>query len=161
MHIETAAQEVMCGNQEGVWSVVTDLTRFPSFFDGFLVIPAVQKIEVLYEEPVPGGMRKVHNSDGSVLDEELLVFTAPVEHRYRLCGGFTFPFSWMIHGAQGTWTFSQVSDTHTSVSWTYRFHIRSRILAPLTYVVVKLFFTRAMSLCLTSMAKACEQELTT
>ena len=161
MHIETAAQEVMWGSQESVWSVVTDLTRFPSFFDGFLVIPSVEKIDVLYEEPVVGGMRKVHNSDGSVLDEELLVFTAPVEHRYRLCGGFTIPFSWMIHGANATWICSKVSDTQTSVLWTYRFHIRSRILAPLTYVVVKLFFARAMLLCLKSMAKACEQELTT
>lgn len=161
MHIETAAQEVMCGSQESVWAVVTDLTRFPSFFDGFLVIPSVEKIDVLYEEPVAGGMRKVHNSDGSVLEEEILVFAAPVEHRYRLCGGFTIPFSWMIHGAQATWICSKVSDTQTSVSWTYRFHIRSRILAPLTYVVVKLFFTRAMSLCLKSMAKVCEQELTT
>ena len=70
MHIETAAQEVMCGSQESVWSVVTDLTRFPSFFDGFLVIPAVQKIEVLYEEPIAGGMRKVHNRWGV---EELLL----------------------------------------------------------------------------------------
>ena len=161
MYIETVAQENMCGTQESVWSVVTDLTRFPSFFDGFMVIPSVKQIEVLYEEPIPGGKRKVYNSDGSILEEELLVFTSPVEHQYRLYGGFTFPFSWMIHEAYGTWSFSKLSDTQTSVAWTYRFHVRSRLLAPLTYLVVKLFFTKAMSLCLKSMARTCAQEFTT
>ena len=161
MHIETVAQENMCGNQESVWSVVTDLTRFPSFFDGFVVIPSVERIDVLYDEPISGGKRKVHNSDGSILEEELLDFTPHSEHRYRLCGGFTFPFSWMIHGAEATWICSKVSDTQTNVVWTYRFHVRSRLLSPLTYIVVKLFFAKAMSLCLQSMAKACSQEFTT
>ena len=160
MHVETVAQEKMRGSQESVWSLVTDLDRFPSFFDGFVVIPSVERIEVLYEEPLPGGQRRVHNSDGSVLDEELLVFTPNSEQQYRLCGGFTFPFSWMIYGAEATWLCSRVSDTETNVSWSYRFQVRSRILFPLTYVVVKLFFTRAMSLCLKSMAKACEKQFT-
>ena len=161
MHIQTVAQENMCGSQESVWAVITDFARFPSFFNGFVVIPSVERVEVLYEEPVAGGKRLVHNSDGSVLEEELLVFTPSSEHRYRLFGGFTFPFSWMIHEAQATWSCSKVSDTQTRVSWTYRFHVRSLLLAPLTYVVVKLFFTRAMSLCLQSMSKACAQEFTT
>ena len=154
MKIETVAQEKMCGSQENVWSVITDFARFPSFFNGFLVIPSVERVEVLYEEPIPGGKRRIHNSDGSVLEEELLVFTPNSEHRYRLYGGFTFPFSWMIHGAEATWMCSRISDTESNVSWTYQFHVRSKFLAPLTYIVVKVFFTRAMSLCLRAMAKA-------
>ena len=161
MHIETVAQEVMCGSQESVWSVVTDLTRFPSFFDGFLIIPSVEKIEVLYQEPIRGGVRRVHNSDGSILEEELLVFTPCSEHGYRLCRGFSFPFSWMIYDAEATWFFTTISETKTKVCWTYRFRILSRLLSPLTYLVVKVFFSRAMNRCLKSMANECSRLSTT
>ena len=161
MYFEVSVQKNMQGNQEEVWSLVTDLERFPSFFNGFVVIPSVERIEVLYKEPFLGGQRRVHNSDGSVIEEEIISFTPHSEQQYRLCGGFSVPFSWMIYGAEATWLCTVISETETNVSWKYRFHVRSLLLAPLTFIVVKLFFVRAMWLCVQSMAKACTEQFTT
>ena len=151
----------MHGSAESVWSVITDLKRFPSFFDGFFLIPGVERIEVLYDEPTPGVKRMIHNSDGSVIEEELILLSPHREHRYRLCSGFTIPFSWMIHGAEANWICTEDQENSIDVAWTYRFHVRSMFLAPLTYIVIKLFFSRAMQRCLDAMAQACTTEFTT
>ena len=161
MDIDVTAHACMHGTRESVWSVVSDLKRFPSFFDGFFLIPGVNQVDVLYDEPIPGGKRKIHNSDGSILEEELIVLTPYREHRYRLCSGFTVPFSWMIHGAEATWLCVPHEGKGIDVSWNYRFHVRSVILAPLTYIVITLLFSRAMQRCLDAMSVAVTEESTT
>jgi hypothetical protein len=148
----------MPGTIESVWTVATDSERFPSFFDGFAIIPSVDRVEPLYETPKVGKKRRIHNSDGSVLEEEIVVFSPSQEHRYRLISGFTFPFSWMVHGAEGVWTFQACTEGGVNVEWRYTFHVRALLLSPLTYLVAHLFFYRAMLRCMEKMAMVTAQD---
>ena len=159
MKIQTTACVVMPGSTESGWTVATDSKRFSSFFDGFVIIPSVDRIEPLYEIPKAGEMRRIHNSDGSVLDEEIIAFSPSKEHRYRLVAGFTFPFSWMVHGAEGVWRFYPRTEGGVDVEWAYTFHVRSLVLSPLTYLVTHLFFYRAMLRCMEKMAMATAEEV--
>jgi len=155
VNISTAVSQIFDASLATAWEVAIDSSQFPSFFDGFVLIPAVEKIELFYENPKVGGKRKVHNSDGSILDEEILVFSPQAEHSYQL-SGFRFPFSWMVATASGSWVFEQREDK-TLVSWTYRFTTASWLLAPITYLVVHIFFRTAMARCLKKMADYCQE----
>ena len=149
LHIHTKRH--FNGALQEVWDLVTDMERFPSFFGGFGPIPAVTQVEVLYDTPKKGEKRKVHSADGGIITEEIVDFSPPKEHRYRLIGGFAPPFSWMVFDAEGVWRLSE-GDDGTWVVWDYSFGIRSWLLIWLTAPLVWIFFRGAMKKCLDKMA---------
>ena len=142
----------MHGALQEVWELVTDMERFPSFFGGFGPIPGVTQIEVLYDVPQKGEQRKVYSTDGGIVTEEIVTYSPPKEHRYRLIEGFAPPFSWMVRDAEGVWRLSEENEG-TLVVWDYSFGIRSWLLIWLTAPLVWIFFRGAMQRCLDNMAQ--------
>ena len=158
MNIRTSAHCRFEGSPQEVWDIITDMERFPHFFDGYGLIPAVVRIELQYENPAIGERRLVHSSDGGIVTEEILAFVPQVEHRYRLIDGFAPPFSWMVSSAEGTWRIEDREDG-VHVTWDYLFVVRSLLLVWLTAPVVWVFFRGAMQRCLDKMAKECSSSV--
>ena len=151
MNISTQVSVNISETVEKVFDLATNMSRFPDFFKGSGPVPAVQQVTWQSgASPVPGAKRNVHNSDGSVIVEELIQLTRPEKHSYRLISGFKPPFSWMVRAARGDWTFASIGDG-THVDWHYEFELTSPLAWPVTAVIVKLFFRRAMQDCLNAM----------
>lgn len=151
MHVQTAARVLVAAPLEKVYALATDLENFHKYFKGSGPIPAVRR--VVWREnlqPVPGAIRDVHNSDGSIIVEELLALVPLQRHRYRLVSGFKPPFSWWIDHAEGDWHFSR-SGEEAGITWDYRFVLRSPLAWPVVSPIVHLFFRRAMQACLLAM----------
>lgn len=152
MQVTTRAAVSVAAPIERVFALATDIENFHRYFSGCGPIPAVNKV-VWHPgaRPLPGHQRDVHNSDGSVLVEELLELTPNTRHRYRLLGGFKPPFSWMVAHADGDWHFEREA-AGTRVTWDYAFVLRSPLALPVVGPVVRIFFQRAMQGCLDAMA---------
>jgi hypothetical protein len=146
MQVSTRASVMAAAPVEQAFELATDSPNFPQYFKGCGPIPAVLKVEWQ-----AGALRNVHNSDGSVIVEQLLELTAPERHRYRLLSGFKPPFSWLVAFAEGDWRFTPV-DGGTRIDWHYRFELRSPLAWPVVFPIVRLFFGRAMQDCLDAMA---------
>jgi hypothetical protein len=154
MKVETRASVTVPVAREQAFALATDMANFHRYFKGSGPIPSVRKV-VWHPgaQPVPGAKRDVHNSDGSVIVEELLELTVPARHRYRLVSGFKPPFSWLVEFAEGDWRFTPET-TGTRIDWHYVFQLRSPLALPVALPIVKIFFRRAMQDCLESMRKA-------
>lgn len=154
MQVETQASVTVSATAAKAFALATDMPNFPRYFKGSGPIPAVLKVQWHPgAQPLPGGRRDVHNSDGSILVEELLELTAPKRHRYRLVSGFKPPFSLMVAYAEGDWRFVP-EGTGTRIDWHYAFHLRSPLALPVVTPIVKIFFHRAMQDCLDAMRDA-------
>jgi hypothetical protein len=151
MLVKTRASVTVPAAAEQAFGLATDLSNFHHYFKGSGPIPAVLKVQWHPgAQPVPGARRDVHNSDGSVIVEELLELTMPVRHHYRLLSGFKAPFSWMVEYAEGDWHFTRQGGG-TQIVWDYSFQLRSLLAWPVVFPIVRIFFTRAMQDCLESM----------
>lgn len=136
-----------------VFAAATDVANLPRTFVGAGPIPAVREAELITPGPLrSGSVRRIKNSDGSVIDEQVLALEAPSRHDYRLPGGFSFPFSLLVREAESRWRFSEAEGGGTTVDWTYRFTLTTPLVAPLVLPLIKVFFARAMRNCLTRLA---------
>jgi hypothetical protein len=158
MQIETRASVTVPVGAARAFALATDLENFHRYFRGSGPIPAVTRVAWHPgARPVPGARRDVHNSDGSVILEELQELDPPRRHRYRLLGGFKPPFSWLVEYAEGDWHFTP-QGTGTRIDWDYAFVLRTPLALPVVAPVVKLFFRRAMQDCLDAMRAALVSE---
>jgi uncharacterized protein YndB with AHSA1/START domain len=138
---------------ETVFEAAVDAQRLPRTFVGAGPIPAVRHAELITPGPLrAGSVRRIQNSDGSVIDEQIVSLEIPSRHQYRLPGGFAFPFNLLVREAESTWLFAP-AEGGTRVDWTYRFTLTTPLVAPLVLPIVKLFFARAMTLCLTRLGE--------
>jgi hypothetical protein len=107
---------------------------------GWGPVPATNEVELLGPVAV-GGFRRIHNADGSVLDEEILVHDPPRTHAYRLSGGFRGLAKLLVTEGRGEWTFTPIGPNHqTEVRWTYAFTLRSPLAWPLGILMVRVVF---------------------
>lgn len=151
MQVQTRAAVSVSAPRERAFVLATDLGNFHRYFKGSGPIPAVLK--VVWRpgtHPVSGAIRDVHNSDGSVIAEELLELSPPERHRYRLTGGFKPPFSLLVDFAEGDWRFAR-ENGGTRIVWTYVFVLRSPLALLVVAPIVHIFFRRAMQNCLNAM----------
>lgn len=153
MQLHTQATVTATITPAQAYALATDAASFSRYFKGCGPVPAVLKVEW---EPGPQGVigarRRVYNSDGSVIVEEVLELSASHRHRYRLISGFKPPFSWMVKWAEGDWRFTPEAKG-TRIDWHYHFELRSAVVSPLVLPIVQIFFRRAMQDCLTAMVE--------
>ena len=154
MRLKTSAEIDCSASVEDMWALATDNKRFPDFFKGFVLIPAVMQVEVLGEgETRVGTKRKIHNKDGSVITEVVDVFEPHRVRQYRLIDGFTPPFSWLVRLGTGRWEFHK-KESGCRVVWHYEFELTSFLVAWIVGPILWLFFKRAMQDCLDRMRDA-------
>lgn len=143
---------------ELVFDWATDPAKMPQFFRGYKGIPGIKKVEIEGREIQAGTLRKVYNTDNSVIDEEIIDFTRPHQHSYRLISGFKPPFSWLVTTGGGTWTFSN-SDQGTIVDWQFYFQLRSIVAYPIMTKLILPQFQKAQQLCLLQIKQMIESNI--
>ncbi len=153
MQIQVMAQAVVSSAPEETFSFVTDMDRFPDFFPGNLLIPSVTRVEVQGELPQKvGTLRTVTTADGTQVTERVDVFDPPREHTYTL-SGFRPPNSFLFRGAQGRWLLS-AEGSGTRIEWHYSYELSTPLVYPLVWLVIGIFWRRAMQDCLQRMQTA-------
>ncbi len=148
MELHTQAQTRVPLPREVVFDYATDVTRLPQAFRGAGPIPAIEKAHILGDgRMIQGAVRRIQNSDGSVIDEQIVTHTRPEQHTYRLPGGFKFPFNLLVREAEGDWVFAD-QDGGTSIVWRYRFRLTSPLAWVLAAPIIHVWFRQAMQRCL-------------
>ena len=108
---------------ERVFDFITSPDAVAKTFRGHGPIPAATKSELVDGAMRVGAIRRITNSDGSVIDEEILELERPRLQRYRLLGGFRGAAKLAIRCASGRWLLEPTA-TGTRITWTFTFDIR-------------------------------------
>lgn len=147
MLVKTNALVDIAASPEVVFDFVTSLSNLPKVFRGFGQIPAIIKAEMADGgEMCEGGVRRIENSDGSVIDEEMITFKKPERQTYRLVRGFKFPISLLIESG-GDWQFT-ATPKGTRIDWEFYFMLTSPVFYPVGLLLVQVFMQKAMQQCL-------------
>lgn len=149
MQIECHAEKIFRSDAQAAFDLIVDSQRFPGTFVGYGLIPSIRAI--VLETPLAiGSIRRIHNSDGSVLTEHITVLDAPTRHAYVL-SGFRAPFAWLVNKGEADWLVS-AADSGCNVRWSYTFTLTSGWIYPLATLLLRVFMQRAMQRCLDNMA---------
>jgi hypothetical protein len=151
MLVSCHAERSLPCRPEVAFAMATDADRFPGFFTGFGLIPAVRGVR-LHGPLAVGSTRSVHNADGAVLLETITAHDPPVRHAYTLTG-FRPPFSWLVSHGLANWSVAG-HEYGSRVCWDYEFTLTRRWLWLLALPLIKLFMARAMHRCLKNMARS-------
>jgi uncharacterized protein YndB with AHSA1/START domain len=144
MFLRAFATLVIPRPPEQVFDFVTAPDAVARTFHGHGPIPGAVRSELIGEQSMRvGSIRRVHNSDGSIVDEEILELERPRAQAYRLVSGLRPPLSWLVRTAAGRWTFTAVP-SGTRVDWTFDFVLRSPLLWPFV-LPLRSPFQKAMS----------------
>ena len=148
MQVHSQASITINAPREDVFAFTNDVTKFPQTFSGFGPIPGMERVENLNsEETRKGTVRHIHNKDGSVIEERLIEHAPPDTMAYEIASGLQPPFSWLVRGAGGRWTFTDRGEA-TEVNWKFRFDLTTPLVFPIAYVVGSVLFREAQRRCL-------------
>ncbi len=116
---------------EEVFDFSVACETFPRVLRPLGPIAGVAKAEMI-DAPAPrtGARRRIQMTDGSAIEEELVAFDRPTRHRYRWLNRPAPPFSWLVRGGEGDWTFAP-SRGGTSIVWVYSFDLTTPLAYPL------------------------------
>lgn len=156
MSVRARADIVVHRSPEDVFDVVTAPDAVGKTFVGHGPVPAAQRSEVLGDGVMRvGATRRVHNADGSVVDEEIVELERPHTQAYRLVSGLRPPFTWLVSEAGGRWRIEPAGEG-TRVRWVFSFQPRSWLTKPLVQLLIQPAFRRAMEKCLANTKRLLE-----
>jgi uncharacterized protein YndB with AHSA1/START domain len=144
MDVKAQAVVVVPRPPAAVFRFCVDPTTMAQVFKGAGPIPAIT--QVTGPAPAVGVIRKIHQADGSVLEEEVLELDPPRRHAYRIVRGIKAPFSLLVRWGDGAWTFTPESEG-TRIQWDYGFRLTSPLVWPVARPLM-IFMRRAMQGCL-------------
>ena len=157
MAVTTEVAETIDAPPEVVFDLGTPAEMLPRLFRGYGPIPGIAKAEIVGGgELKAGAIRRITNTDGSVIDEEIIELRRPEKHVYRLIRGFKFPFSLLVRGADSDWTFS-AAGAGTRVAWRFSFVPTTPLVSPVVGLIARRFFRRAQAECLTNLKQHAER----
>lgn len=129
---------------EAVFDFVTRPEAVAETFRGHGPVPGARTSQVVTPGGMrPGAIRRVENTDGSVVDEEIAELERPSVQAYRLVRGLRPPFTWLVRQAGGRWTFTPDGDG-TLIRWVFTFELRSFLAWPPARGLLVPPFRRAM-----------------
>ena len=156
MELSVRAQALIDRSPNEVFDVAADYRAWPKVITKTAVIPGVAAVEMLDgAQPGPGAHRRIALTDGSTVEEEILVFERGVEHRYQWVNPPAPPLSYVLKTGHASWLFDR-SGHGTKVSWTYRLGVSSTLAYPAA-LVVAFFFRRWMEQSLLNLETAIAQ----
>lgn len=122
-----------------VFDFTTSCEGFPRFIWAFGPIPGITRAEMVGGQPPKAGAeRRIHMTDGDVIEEELLAYDRPSRHRYRWLKPPAFPFSLLVRNAEGDWRFT-AANGGTRIEWDYTFELTSALVLPFAAPLMMVF----------------------
>jgi hypothetical protein len=141
MRVSNTESIVVPGPREAVFERAFTLTEMPKLLRGWGPVPGVERAELIGGgEYAIGKIRRIHNTDGSSLDEEILAYAPPSAHEYRLFGDFRGLAKLLVTEGFGEWRFLEHDESRTEVRWTYEFTLTSPLAWPLAVPMMKIAF---------------------
>ena len=156
MNVLLHTERTIRASPEAVYALSIDAQRFPTVFTGFGPIPGLRRI-TLDAPPAVGGIRKLEDNDGLVLNERITALDHGSRHAYTL-SGLHPPLAWLVRTGHANWTFAPLTEG-SQVVWTYDFELTSPLLWPLAWPLLRGFMHGAMQRCLDAMARALESTM--
>ncbi|HXV14242.1 MAG TPA: SRPBCC family protein [Candidatus Krumholzibacteria bacterium] len=124
---------------------VTDLETLPRGVRRCGPLPGVARAEILEGDALRTGVvRRVHLTDGSVLNEGIVEIAAPSSMSYRQLTPYRFPLSLLAKSARGRYTFTPTG-SGTRMTWEATIQLTSPLAYPLMACVRGLFLRRMMT----------------
>lgn len=143
VQIQTSASVIVRGSRDGVFDYAVG--HIPELFRGAGPIPAIESVEYLEGKPIEvGTIRRVHNADNSVIEEEIVAHQRPSEHGFRVVRGLKPPVSFLLKWIEGNWSFEPEGDEATRVIWDFRFELTSPLAWAPANLIAKVFFGKAI-----------------
>jgi len=141
MRIETQARIEVAATPEAVFDLATDLRNFPRLMRPLGIIPGIASAEMAPgATPSAGAHRFIRLTDGNTLEELILALDRPSQHRYRWVHPPAPPFSLVVRGGEGAWSFMPSERGHgTTLVLSYCFELTSVFAYPVALVVVARF----------------------
>lgn len=137
--ISTSASVFVPRPRAQVFAAATDSTNAPRTIRSRGPFAGIRKVEMHEGQTLStGARRRIHMTDGTVLEEVILDYDPPLRHRYGWAGGAKFPFSLLVRSGTGNWEFTEV-DGGTRIVWSYTFGLTSPLAYPLALPIVRLF----------------------
>jgi hypothetical protein len=144
MQVKIIASVQIPMSPEEVFDYVMDLNNLCKVFRGKGPIPAIEKMQVEGGGPLKvGAVRLTTMSDGSVLEEDILVYERGRCNRYRIERGFKPPLSLLVRWGEGEFLFTQNAGA-TQVVWNYTFELTTPLVYPLAALILKVFMRGAL-----------------
>jgi hypothetical protein len=141
MRVSNTESIVVPGPREAVFERAFNRTEMPKLLRGWGPVPGVERVELLDDgDYAVGKIRRIHNTDGSSLDEEILAYAPPSAHEYRLFGDFRGLAKLLVREGFGEWRFIALDDSRTDVHWKYEFTLTSPLAWPLALPMMKVAF---------------------
>jgi uncharacterized protein YndB with AHSA1/START domain len=141
VHIEARAQVQIAAPPDTVFDVGADYRSFARFMHGYGPIPGITSARMHGDAaPAAGARRDIHMSDGSTVEEVILAFDRPSQHRYRWVRPPAPPFSLVVRVAEGEWLFEPAQGgRETRLIWTYGFELTSALAYPAALILRAVF----------------------
>ncbi|WP_271252239.1 SRPBCC family protein [Pseudanabaena sp. Chao 1811] len=156
MQIQSNAQIVINAEIATVFDASTDCKNLPKFFTGYQSIPAIVGAKTIDELPLhEGSIRIVDNSDGSSIEEVIVLLERPSTQKYKLIKGFKPPFSWLVKTASGQWSYEDL-DSKTKVIWNFYFEMSNIFAYAIFRLAVLRPFQKAQDICLRNLKEYVE-----
>lgn len=139
MRVTRQAEYEVARPIEEVFDLSTACDQLPKFMLPFGIIPGVADARMVdAEAPKAGALRDISLTDGSTIQEQLLNLERPIRQHYRWVNPPAPPFSWLVRGAEGDWSYS-ATPNGTRVVWVYHFELTSPLAIVLALPVLALF----------------------
>jgi len=156
MKVQSQASIEIKASPERVFDFATAVYNLPKVFKGYGVIPAILSAEIVGGGEMRSGViRRVTNSDNSVIDEEIIKLTRPTKQTYKIVSGFKPPFSYLVRYGGGDWTLTPSNDS-TIVTWKFYFELTSVLAYPMMAFIMSAQFQKAQQSCLAEIKKYVE-----
>ena len=137
--ISTSASVLVPRPREEVFATATDSTNAPRTIRSRGPFAGITSVELHEGHALAtGAKRRIHMTDGSVLEEVILDYDPPRRHRYGWSGGAKFPFSLLVRSGTGNWEFTE-AEGGTRIVWSYTFGLTSPLAYPFALPIVWLF----------------------
>lgn len=139
MHLDVELNLTVDRSPEQVFDLVGDHRNFPRTIAKTALVPGVVRSDAL-EGPAtgPGSRRRLQLTDGTTMDEEVVVFERPREHTYRWLKSPPMPIGLIVRGAEGSWRF-EPDPRGTRIHWRYRFQLSSPLALPFALPLIAAF----------------------
>lgn len=131
MKVTTATSIIIPGPREEVFDFACANDTYERNLQRHGLIAGVMKAEMFDGHVLAtDAWRRVHLTDGIVLEELILAYDRPSKHQYRWTGGLKAPNSWLVRSGEGCWDFRE-ADGGTRIDWSYEFGLTSPLAYPL------------------------------
>ena len=140
---------------EVVFDFVTRPEAVAETFSGWGPIPGARASSIAGDGAMAvGAIRRVENTDGTVVEERIVELDRPRTQAYELISGLP---RWLIRGARGRWVLTPDGADGTAIAWTFTFDLRTFLVWPAAAVMLA-SFKRAMRRALATTKEKLEGE---